>query len=220
MQITEAIKARKSIRAFLPKPVPKQILTEVLELAARAPSWANTQPWEVAVIGGEIMEQVKEVLFYASRSGVAPEPDIPYPTFTEPYLSRRQKLGNRLYQVLGISREDRQAREEWALGGIRFFDAPNGFVFYLDRKLSPWSLLDLGLLSQSIMLAALASGLGTCPLGVAARYPALLRGILGIPDEKKIVYGMALGYPDWEHPINRLVSPRKSVASFARWYGF
>lgn len=220
MEIVEAIKARKSIRAFLPRPVAKQVLEEVLELAARSPSWANTQPWEVAVIGGEIMEQVKEALLEEVSSEVSPNPDIPFPRFDEPYVSRSRDLGRRLYEVLGISREDREARREWARQGSKLFDAPNGFIFCLDKVLGPYSMLDLGLFSQSVMLAALAFGLGTCSLAAAAPYPHVLRRILDIPDNKKIVYGMAIGYPDWQHPTNRLESQREPMASFTQWSGF
>lgn len=219
MELVEAIKARKSIRAFLPRPVPKPVLEKILELAARSPSWGNTQPWEVIVIGGEVMAQVKEVLFQVAQSGTSPEPDIPYSRFPEPYLSRRRDLGHRLYQILGIRREDRKAREEWALQGNKFFDAPNGLVFCLEKELGPWSLFDLGLFFQSVMLAALAFGLGTCPLAQGIFYPAVLRGILDIPDSKKVICGMAIGYPDWQHPVNKLESLREPVASFTRWYG-
>lgn len=220
MEIVEAIKARRSIRAFLPQPVPKRVMEEILEVAARSPSFANTQPWEVTVIGEEVMEQVKEALLQAVKSEVPPTPDIPYPRFAEPYLSRLREEGYMLYQILGIKREDREARREWSLQGRKFFDAPNGLVFYLDEELGQWSLFDLGLFSQSVMLAASAFGLGTCALAAVVTYPAILREILGIPDGKKIVCGMALGYPDWNHPANKLVSVREPVASFTRWCGF
>ncbi len=220
MEIVEAIKARKSIRAFLQQPVPKQVLEEILEVAARSPSWSNIQPWEVTVIGGKVMEQVKVALLQMASSGVPPNPDIPYYRPAEPYLSRSRDLGYRLYGILGISREDREKRIEWTLRGREFFDAPNGLVFCLDEELWPRALFDLGLFFQSVMLAALAFGLGSCPLAAAVGYPKVLREILGIPDKKKIVYGMAIGYPDWHHPANKLESPREAVASFTRWYGF
>jgi len=220
MEVVEAIKTRKSIRAFLPQPVSKQVLEEILEVAVRSPSWANTQPWELTVIGGETMEQVKAAFLQAITAGEVPNPDIPYARFTEPYLSRTRDLGQKLYQVLGINREDREKREEWALKGRIFFDAPNGLIFYLDKELGPWSLFDLGLFSQSIMLAALAFGVGSCPLAAVMGYPEILRNILGIPDTKKIVYGMAIGYPDWQHTANKIESPREPVASFTQWRGF
>lgn len=220
MEIVEAIKARKSFRAFLPQPVPKQVLEEILGLAARAPSFANSQPWEVTVIGGEVMEQVKEALVELARAEVPLEPDMPYSRFAEPYISRIREDGRMLYQILGIEREDKEARKEWTLRGRKFFDAPNGFVFYLDEELGQWSLFDVALFAQSVMLAALAFGLGTCPLAAVVGYPYILRGILGIPDKKKIICGMAIGYPDWQHPANKLESPREPVAGFTQWCGF
>ena len=219
MEVVEAIKTRKSIRGFLPRPVPKQVLENILGLAARSPSWANSQPWEVTVIGGEIMEQVKEALFQETRSGATPDPDIPDPQFSELYRTRTRDLGYRLYAALGIKREDKKAREEWALQGVKFFDAPNGLILYLDRELGPWFLLDLGLFLQSITLVALTFGLGTCPLAAVVRYPKVLRKILGIPDEKMIVCGIAIGYPDWQHPANNLQSPREPVEVFTQWHG-
>ncbi|MDO8687107.1 MAG: nitroreductase, partial [Dehalococcoidales bacterium] len=152
-------------------------------------------------------------------SGVSPASDIPQVGFAEPHTSRSRELGLRLYQVLGISREDREKRQEWTLQGQRFFDAPNALVFYLDEALGPWSLFDLGLFSQSVMLAALTFDLGTCTMAAVARYPLVLRRILGIPDNKKIVLGIAIGYPDWQHPANKLVSSREAMASFTKWHG-
>lgn len=218
MELVEAIKTRQSIRAFLPRPVPRTVLAEILELAAHSPSWSNTQPWEVAVIGGETMNEVKAALVEAATSGASPVSDIPQVSFAEPYTSRSRELGLRLYQVLGIDREDREKRQEWVLQGQRFFDAPNAFVFYLDESLGPWSLFDLGIFCQSVMLAALTLNLGTCSMAAVVRYPQVLRRILGIPDRKKIVLGMAIGYPDWQHPANKLVSPREAMASFTRWH--
>lgn len=220
MELVEAIKTRKSIRAFLPRPVARSVLADILELAARSPSWRNTQPWEVAVIGGDIMDEVQAALIEAATSGVSPAADIPQVSFAEPYISRSRDLGYKLYQVLGISRENMEKRREWALQGLRFFDAPNGLVFYLDEELGPWSLFDLGLFSQSVMLAALAFDLGTCSMGDVGHYPQVLRRILGIPDKKKIAFAMAIGYPDWQHPANKLLSPREAMASFSQWHGF
>ena len=220
MEIGEAIRARKSIRAFLPKPVPRQVLEEIMELAARSPSWGNTQPWEVAIMAGDVMEQVKEALLQEAKSAAVPNPDIPYPTFGESHRSRSRELGIKLYQLLGISREDKQRRQEWGFQVYKFFNAPNGFVFYLDEELGPWSLLDLGLFCQSVMLSALAYDLGCCALAAVAGYPRVFREILSIPDNKKIVCGMAIGYPDWQHPATKLESPREPLSSFTQWHGF
>lgn len=220
MELIEAFRARKSVRAFLPTPVPRPMMEEVLELASRSPSWGNTQPWEVTVIGGKVMEQLKDVLFQVAESVASTEPDIPLFQFAEPYQSRRRDLGYRLYQLLGIERSDKKARSEWDLQGSRFFNAPNGLVFYLNKELGSWSLFDLGMFFQSVMLAALSFGLGTCPLAQGIFYPAVLRGLLNIPEDKTIVCTMAIGYPDWQHPVNKLESPREPVESFTRWCGF
>lgn len=220
MEIAEAIKSRKSIRGFLPQPVPKEVLEEVLRLASHSPPANNRQPWEVAVIGGEVLKQLKQALFEAAKSGIPPDHDIPEPPPPELYLNRSRDLARRLYGILGIAREDREAREQWALLRIRFFDAPNALIFYQDRRLGLVSLLDIGLFLQSIMLAALAFGLGTCPETSVVSYPKILRRILNIPDEKIIVGGIAIGYPDWQQPANKLESPREPLESFARWHGF
>lgn len=218
--INDVIGARRSIRAFLPQAVSRQVLEEILGLAARAPSFANTQPWEVAVIGGEIMEQVKAALLQAARDEVPPALDIPFPRFVDPYLSRLREEGHLLYEILGIKREDKEARKEWSLRSRKFFDAPNGLIIYMDKELGEWSLFDLGLFTQSVMLVASAYGLGTCALAAVVTYPGVLREILGIGDDKKIICGLAIGYPDWQHPANKLVSTREPVASFTRWCGF
>lgn len=220
MEIVEVIKTRKSVRGFLPKPVPQPVLEEMLALAGRSPSWANTQPWEVTVIGGEVMEQLKAALVQAMTSGTPSAPDLPYPRFDEPYLSRARDSGRRTQELLGIGREDKEKRDQWTLKGYRFFDAPNGLIFCLDEKLAQWSLLDLGLFIQSLILVAWSLGLGTCPLAAVAGYPQVLRSTLGIPDNKKITYGMALGYPDWPSPVNKRETPREPLSNFTRWCGF
>ena len=180
------------------------------------------QPWEVAVIGGEAMQQVKAAVLQVTTAGEPTNPDTPFPqaSFDEPYDSRRRALGIRLYQLLGIGREDREKRQEWSLRGRIFFDAPDGLIFYMDRRLGESSLSDLGMFSQSVMLAAVAFGLGTCALGAVVSYPDILRSILDIPDTKKIVYGIAIGYPDWQQSVNTLESSREPVSSFTQWRGF
>ena len=122
--------------------------------------------------------------------------------------------------TLNISREDSLKKQEWALSGLRFFDAPNGIVFYYDRALNHWSLLDIGLLLQNIMLAALNYGLGTCTETTVTRFPDILRALLHIPESKIIVCGMAIGYPLEEDPVNQYVSPREPLEKISSWHGF
>ncbi|MFH1381369.1 MAG: nitroreductase [Chloroflexota bacterium] len=222
MDVVTALKTRKSIRGFLPRPVPRETLEEILKIACRAPSGANTQPWEVAVVGGEKMKELKDAIYQAAKSGVAEMSDFThgYHGQKEPYLSRQREVGFGLYGLLGIKREDRQRREEWGLQGRRFFDAPNALVLYLDKDLGPLTVFDVGLFAQSITLTALTFGLGTCILASVARFPNIIRGMLGIPPEKKIVCGIAIGYPDDAHPANKLESTRAPLSEFTKWYGF
>ena len=165
------------------------------------------------------MDQVKEALVKQVSSGVEIHYDIPSPVLPDLYRNRTRDLAWKLYDILGIKREDKEKRNDWALQGVRFFDAPNGIIFYIDRVLHTWSILDTGLLMQTVMLAALKYGLGTCPQGIVVGYPELIRNILDIPESKLLVCGIAIGYPDWDHPANKFISPREPLETFITWHG-
>ncbi len=226
MDIVEAIRQRKSIRAFKPDVVPQEILKEILELALRAPSWANTQPWEFAIAGGRILEDIREN--FILNSDELPNPELAAPQeFPEPFNSRRHAVGRKLYELKGISREDTEKRRLWRLQGIRLFEAPNVIYIYTDRafhlqggKTNVWPVFDCGIIAENIMLLATSYGLGTIPQIQAVNYPAVLREILGIPDSKIIVLGIAIGYPDWDDPANQFSSEREPLDKVTRWYGF
>lgn len=220
MDIIEAIQKRHSIRAFKKDPVPESILKEILGISLRAPSWTNIQPWEFTVIGGAVMEEVQKTLDRAERSGLNSSPDIAWPTLPDAYNNRRRELGLSIYKLKNITREDSLKRQEWAIAGLRFFDAPNGIIFYYDKGLNQWSLLDIGLIMQNIMLAALNYGLGTCPEATVTRFPQVLRGLLNIPESKIIVCGIGIGYPLEGDPVNQYVSPREPLEKVSSWLGF
>lgn len=220
MDIIEAIQKRHSIRAFKKDAVPDAILKNILNVSLRAPSWTNIQPWEFTVIGGTVMKEVQKTLDRAERSGLNASPDIPWPNLPDAYNNRRRELGLSIYKIKNISREDSAKRQEWAIAGIRFFDAPNGIIFYYDRGLNQWSLLDIGLLMQNIMLAALDYGLGTCPEATVTRFPQVLRGLLNIPQSKIIVCGIGIGYPLESDPLNQYISPREPLEKVSNWLGF
>ncbi len=219
MRIMEAIRTRKSIRAYKATPVPKETLKELLENCLRAPSWGDTQPWEFAILGGQVMEELKQRLVAKVASGTRGNPDIPYPSFPEPYRDRSGANGKRLFEVLGIDRENREQRAQWSQRMFRFFDAPNGIIFYMDKSLGLWSILDIGIFLQTVMLAALNYGLGTCPEAAVVAYPEELRKMLGIPESKQFICGMAIGYPDPDAPVNKLRSLREPLETFATWHG-
>lgn len=226
MDIAEAIRQRKSIRAFKPDEVPLETLKEIMELALRAPSWANTQPWEFAIVGGKKLEEIRQAVM--EKGGETGNPDLAYPQeFPEPYDTRRRSNGRKLFEVMGINREDKEKRQWWQLQGLRLFEAPSAIYIYTERAfhlqgdgLNVWPVFDCGLIAGNIMLLATSFGLGTIPQIQAVAYPDVLRKTLGIPDSKLIVLGLAIGYPDWDSPANEFRSERAPMSEVTRWQGF
>ncbi len=228
MDIAEAINQRKSIRAFKSGPVPKETLKEIMELALRAPSWANTQPWEFAIVAGKKLEEIRQAFVEKAAAEEEDNPDIPRPReFAQLYDSRRRVLGRKVLELKGISREDKEKRRWWVLQGLRLFDAPCVIYIYTDRSfyqqaagLNIWPVFDCGLVAENIMLLATQYGLGTIAQIQAVAYPDVLRKVLGIPDSKLIVLGIAVGYPDWDAPVNQLHSEREPLDNVSTWHGF
>jgi nitroreductase len=226
MDIVEVIEKRQSIRAFKPNPVPKETLREIMEVGLRAPSWANTQAWEFAIVTGRKLRDITEAL--VGQAGVKTNPDFPGPEeFPEPYNSRFLSLAAQMSEVVQASVAGDQGGREWYLQGPRLYGAPAAIYIYTDRSLcfqssglNVWPIFDCGLVAENIMLLATKHGLGTIPLAQAVHYPDTLRQMLEIPDSKLIVLSIAIGYPDWDNPVNRFRSEREAVDSVVRWYGF
>jgi len=229
LEVTEAIRELRSIRAFKPDPVPPEILRELMALALHAPSWANTQPWEFAIVSGGKLEEIRQAyLEKAARAGEEPAPDLAMPReFPEPFDSRRRAVGRRLFEVKGIRREDEEKRKWWRLQGLELFGARCAIYIYTERAFylqgdsrNVWPVFDCGLVAENIMLLAASCGLGTIPQIQAVHYPDVLRKVLGIPDSKLIVLGIAIGYPDWDDPVNQFRSEKETPDRVTRWYGF
>jgi nitroreductase len=223
MEIIEAIRARKSIRAFKPDPIKKEIVTEILEIATRAPSGTNTQPWEFFVLAGEVLEKVKQANIEHLKSGIPPNPDISYATSNPDtvYQKRRVELTKQLFQLMEISRDDKEKRTQWLERGFRFFDAPVAVIVSVDRLLSEMGpLIDIGAVMQTICLTALNYGLGTCIEYQGVMYPEVLRKYAGIPESKRVLASIAIGFPDWNFPANKLESTRELVDNITTWCGF
>ena len=220
MDVIDAIKARYTVRAYKPEPVPKEVLAELMEAALRAPSWANTQTWEFAIVGGEVMREFKQILAAKASAQEERYPDIPRPEWPSPYLERSRENGIRLYQLLGISRDDMEKQLQWYVDMYRLFDAPNGIIVYSDRELSVWALVNVGIVIQSIALAALDYGLGTAMLAASVSYPDEVRRILKIPESKQLVIAIAIGYPDPEAKVNEFRSNREPLETMVTWHGF
>ncbi|MBM3149137.1 MAG: nitroreductase [Chloroflexi bacterium] len=219
MEIKEAIRARKSIRGYKSESVPRAILTEILETATRAPSAMNTQPWEIAVITGKTLDDLRQASVKNLTSGVPPESYALRKPFDGVYRQRQVDLAVQLFGLTGIAREDKDKRAQWMERGFRFFDAPAAIMISIDTSLGvDPSLLDIGALCQSICLTALQYGLGTCIEN--QMYTEATREILGIPESKRIVIAIAIGYPDWDFPANKVESNREPLQNVTTWYGF
>ncbi|MDP2919960.1 MAG: nitroreductase [Dehalococcoidia bacterium] len=228
MNVTECVRQRKSIRAFKSDLVPYRTLRELMESALRAPSWANTQPWQFAIVSGCKLEEIRQEYVKNAEAGVRGNPELAFPQeYPEPFDSRRRFLGRKIYELKGIGRQDVAERKKWGLQGLKLFEAPCCIYIYIERSfcfqangLNLWPIFDCGLIAENIMLLALEYGLGTIPEAAAATYPDVLHRILEIPDTKLIVLGIAIGYPDWDNIVNKLQSERAPLDNLTRWYGF
>jgi nitroreductase len=221
--VDAAITSRRSVRAFLPTPIERAVIEEILAVAARAPSGTNTQPWLVHVLTGAARDRLcAEVSsdYDAAAAGESPdrrEYDY-YPTeWREPYLARRRKIGWDLYGLLGIGRQDKARMHAQHRRNFCFFDAPVGMIFTIDRVMAQGSWLDYGMFIQNIMVAARARDLDTCPQAAWAEFPQRIAQVLDLPPEQMVVCGLALGYADPDRIDNRLVTEREPVAGFTRF---
>lgn len=223
MDIIEAVKTRKSIRSFKPDPVPGEVLEQIIELATRAPSAMNTQPWEFTVLSGDVLDKVKQANVERLRAGTPPNPEhgvVAWPKESV-YRQRQVDLAKQLFRAMDIPREDKEKRAQWMERGFRYFDAPAAIIISADRSLSELGpLLDIGAAIQTICLAALHFGLGTCIEDQGTMYPDVLREHARIPDSKRIVMAVAIGYPDWNFPANKVESEREPANNVTAWLGF
>lgn len=220
----EAIRTRRSVRAFLPTPVDRARVEELLALASRAPSGTNIQPWKVHVVAGATRDRlVHAILDSLDREGQAAHKRDwnYYPVhWREPFLSRRRKIGWDMYGLLGLRKGDFEGTERQRRRNFEFFGAPVGLVFTLDQDLEIGSWLDLGIFMGTIMIGARGMGLDTCPQAAFADFHAVIRRSLAIPDHEIVICGMALGYADEADPVNRLVTERAGPSEFATFAGF
>lgn len=221
--VDAAITSRRSVRAFLPTPVPRTTIEEILHVAARAPSGTNTQPWKVHVLTGAAKERLSQAILAAyddpaERAAHAEEYDY-YPTeWVSPYIDRRRKVGWDLYGLLDIAKTDKARMHAQHGRNYRFFDAPVGLMFVIDRVMRQGSWLDFGMFLQNIMVAARARGLDTCPQAAFTQFHRIIAAQLGLPPNEQVVCGMALGVEDTSAAENRLVTERAPVESFTRFH--
>lgn len=222
MKVDAALLSRRSVRKFLPEPVPEDLVRRLLSVAARAPSGTNMQPWGAYVTTGHTKERLYQAVIGAVQNGATPQPEYPYypERFREPYVSRRRKVGYDLYGLLGIAKGDKEGMARQFRRNFRFFDAPVGIIFTLDKDLALGSWLDHGIFLGCFMAAARGEGLDTCPQAVWVDYHRAIRTVLPIPDGEAIVCGMALGYADERAPENALQTAREPIDGWARFFGW
>ena len=222
LDVEAAITSRHSIRAFLPTPVPRELLERVLAVASRAPSGTNTQPWNVYVLTGAAKEALSQRVVAAyddpeERATHTEEYDY-YPAhWKSPFIDRRRKVGWDLYGLLGIAKTDKVRMHQQHARNYRFFDAPVGLMFTIDRIMGQGSWIDFGMFLQSLMVAARGLGLDTCPQAAWTPFHRLVMPAIGAPANEQLVCGMSLGYRVPDAIENTLVTEREPVAHFVKY---
>ena len=217
MKVSEAIASRKTIRAFKPDPVSRETIESILAAASRAPSGGNLQPWKVYVLLGEARDELIRRVAERRKTkalGEAPEYSIYPPALTEPYRTRRFRIGEAMYGALGIPREDKMARLAFFSRNWEFFGAPVGLIVTIDRQMQQGQWSDVGMFLQNIMLLAREHGLHTCPQEAWAVWHRIIREYLAVPENEMVFCGMGIGYADENHPVNALVSDRAPLGEF------
>ena len=220
--VDAAITTRRSLRAFLPTPVPRASIEAILSVAARAPSGTNTQPWKVYVLTGEAKTSLSRKIQAAFNDPAEREKHSEeyayYPTeWKSPFIDRRRKVGWDLYGLLDIAKTDKARMHAQHGRNYDFFDAPVGLMFTIDRVMRQGSWLDYGMFLQSIMVAARGRGLDTCPQAAFMQFHRIISAHIGAPDNEQVVCGMSLGFADSAAVENTLVTEREPVSAFARF---
>ena len=222
MELREAIRGRRSIRHFLPKPVSKKIIEDLIADTLWAPSWGNTQPWEIVAVTGEPLEKFKKQNCEALISGNVSHPDIPMPAaWPDAYKTRYKALGKSVLASLAIDREDKEARLQHFVRMFELFDAPAIILVTIDKELLvEYALLDVGIFLHGFCLLAHERGLGTCIMAAIVTYPEIVRALFSVPANKRLVMGVALGWPDPEAAVNRFERQRGRLDEFVKWVNY
>jgi nitroreductase len=220
--VDAAISSRRSIRAFLPTPVAEEDIAAILEVAARAPSGTNIQPWKVTVVTGaarqRLVDAIQQVYLDKQAAAQHTEEYAYYPReWVSPFIERRRKVGWDLYALLGLGRDNKQGMAAQHARNFQFFDAPVGLIFTIDRVLEQGSWLDYGMFLQNIMVAARGRGLDTCPQAAFTQFHRIIAEQLELPANEMLVCGMALGYADESKIENTLITERAPLVQFARF---
>ena len=223
MNVSEAVLGRRSVRAFLDTAVPRALLEEALTKASRAPSGGNLQPWQIYVVSGEPLVELKALVAKRIKQTPMGEPPLEYDVYSKslksPYRDYRFKNGEDLYGLLDIPRENKFARLSWFSNNFKFFGAPVGLFCLVDRQMGPPQWSDLGMYLQSLMLLLREAGVDSCPQECWSIFHQTVRTFLGAPEEQMLFCGMAIGYKDEAAVVNRLQADRAPLGDFCRFVG-
>ena len=220
--VNAAITSRRSLRAFLPVPVERAVIEDILHVSARAPSGTNTQPWRVYVLTGEakngLSRKILAVHDDPAQRALHTEEYAYYPTeWSSPYIERRRKVGWDLYGLLGIDKTDKARMHAQHGRNYAFFGAPVGLIFTIDRVLRQGSWLDYGMFLENIMVCARGHGLDTCPQAAFLQFHRIITEHVGAGPEEQVVCGMSMGYADPDAIENTLVTERAPIREFAKF---
>lgn len=220
--VDQVMRERKSVRAFLPKAVSKELIDEILEISSRAPSGSNTQPWKVYVVSGlkkeELGKEILDVFLDPERNQLHQTEYSYYPdAWVEPFASRRRKVGFDLYALLGLTKDNKAGMQKQHGRNFIFFDAPVALFFTINRVMNQGSWLDYGMFLQNVMLAAKARGLDTCAQAAFCQFHQIIAKHLEIPEDEQLVCGMSLGYEDVSKVENTLISERAPITDFVKF---
>lgn len=217
MDAIECIKTRMSIRKFKPEPVSDDILIKIIDTAKWSPSYKNSQPWEALIVSGRKKEELSKYLMDLLESGEKPSPDIEEPKFWPAENEKRiSALLKKRSEITGKDLNDTEVRKKAKIANFNFYGAPHGIFLFQDSSLSLWSIFDIGLFAQNLMLAAHAFGLGTVPQAFLTDYARQIKNFLGIPETKRLVLGISIGYPDMSSPINSYRTERVPTSEILR----
>jgi nitroreductase len=220
MHVGDALRARRTVRAFLDRPVPRETLEAILADALHTPSWANTQPWEIFVAGGEVFERIRNASQRRTLEKMPSNPDVAFPgAWTADCRARTKDLTAGRARVQGTSPDDPGFHHDFLMANRCFFGAPCAVYLCMDQTLGEWSMFDLGAMCQSIVLAAQDHGVDSAIAINLVVYPDLVREELGIPRDLLIVIGVALGYPDPQGPEDAFRSARRPLSDAVRFVG-
>lgn len=217
MNVRDALKSRKSVRAFLPREVPRDVLTRIFENAQAAPSWCNIQPWRVVVTSGESTRELTRRLTHAASSGT-PETDFEWPgAYPEPYGQHRRDCGKALYEAMNVARTDHAARQAAWMRNFLAFDAPHIAIVGMDKRLGLYPAIDVGCWLQSVLLLATSEGVATCAQASLASYAPAIRDMLGFDDHVGLLLGIAMGYADESAAANACATSREPLGTNVRF---